>query len=166
MYNVVKELLNKDSNPVPNTDNTMYVVKCFGEFFIDKVNKIRNEVDKCAMSMSDNVQMFDVSCNESDDISFDQFANVSDELLQVIAKCPNKSCVLVLLPTWLLTKFFFFFFFFFVTRLTKGGGVVVATSSLDFPNRSPMKMILVSVGRYRSSLLIHTKMSTIGQGVT
>ena len=30
----------------------------------------------------------------------------------------------------------------------------------------PMKLILVSIGRYGPSLLIHTKMSTIGQGVT
>ena len=105
MYNVVKELLNKDSNPVPDTDNTMDLANSFGEFFIGKVNRIRDEVDKCAMSMSDNVQMFDVSCNVSDDISFDQFANVSDdELLQVIAKCPNKSCVLDVLPTWLLKQ--------------------------------------------------------------
>ena len=66
---------------------------------------ICDEVDKCAMSMSDNVQMFDVSCNVSDYISFDQFANVSDdELLQVIAKCPNKSCVLDVLRTWLLKQ--------------------------------------------------------------
>ena len=83
----------------------MDLANSFGEFFIGKVNKIRDEVDKCAMSMSNNVQMIDVSCNVSDDISFDQFANVSDdELLQVIAKCPNKSCVLDVLPTWLLKQ--------------------------------------------------------------
>ena len=59
------------------------------------------------MSMSDNVQMFDVSCNVSDDISFDQFANISDdELLQLIAECPNKSCVLDVLPAWLLKQHF------------------------------------------------------------
>ena len=29
-----------------------------------------------------------------------------------------------------------------------------------------MKLVLVSIGRYGPSLLIHTKMSTIGQGVT
>ena len=103
MYNVVKELLNKDSSPVPDTDNTIDLANSFGEFFIGKVNKIRDEVDKC--TTSDNVQMFDVSCNVSADISFDQFANVSDdELLQVIAKCPNKSCVLDVLPTWLLKQ--------------------------------------------------------------
>ena len=39
----------------------MDLAKSFGEFFIVKVNKICDEVDKCAMSMSDNVQMFDVS---------------------------------------------------------------------------------------------------------
>ena len=62
----------------------------FHDFVFGKVNKIRDEVGKC--TTSDNVQMFDVSCNVSADISF-VFANVSDELLQVISKCPNKSCV-------------------------------------------------------------------------
>ena len=52
---------------------------------------------------------------------------------------------------------------FFETRLTKG---VVTTPSLDIPNRTPLKLILVSIGRYGPSLSIHTKMSTIGQGVT
>ena len=56
----------------------------------------------------------------------------------------------------LLTKLFF------VTRLTKGG----CYNPLDFPNRPPMKLILVSIGRYGPRLSIHTKMSTIGQGVT
>ena len=41
MYNVVKELLNKDINPVPDTDNTIELANSFGEFFIGKVNKIR-----------------------------------------------------------------------------------------------------------------------------
>ena len=51
---------------------------------------------------------------------------------------------------------------FFVTRLTKG---VVATPSLDFPNQTPMKLNLVSIGSYGPSLLIHTKMSTIGRAL-
>ena len=59
----------------------------FHYFVIGKVNKIRDEVGKCITS--DTVQMFDVSCNVSANISFDQFANVSDDE-QLIAKCPNK----------------------------------------------------------------------------
>ena len=56
---------------------------------------------------------------------------------------------------------------FFVTRLTKSyqGGLLQP----HFPNRCPyeiVKLILVSIGRYGPSLSIHTKMSTIGQGVT
>ena len=45
----------------------------------------------------------------------------------------------------------------FVTRLTEGGRF----NPLDFPNRTPMKLILVSIGRYGPSLSIHTKISTI-----
>ena len=54
MYNVVKELLNQDSSPIPDTDNTMDLANSFGEFLIGKVNKIRDEVDKC--TTSDNVK--------------------------------------------------------------------------------------------------------------
>ena len=83
--------------------NTIDLANSFGEFFIGKVNKIHDVGDKC--TTHDNVQMFDGSCNVSADVSFDQFANVSDdELLQVISKCPNKSCVLDVLPTWLLKQ--------------------------------------------------------------
>ena len=42
MYNVVKELLNKDSNPVPDTDNTMDLANCFSEFFIGSVMRLTN----------------------------------------------------------------------------------------------------------------------------
>ena len=38
--------------------------------------------------------------------------------------------------------------------------------SLDFPNRTSYEIGLVSIGRYGPSLFIHTKMSTIGEGVT
>ena len=54
---------------------------------------------------------------------------------------------------------------FFVTRLTKGGGLL-QPPPLIFQTEPPMKLILVSLGRYGPSLRIHTKMSTIGQGVT
>ena len=55
---------------------------------------------------------------------------------------------------------------FFVTRLTGGGGVVT-TPSLDFPNRTPYEIDFgINSLRYGPSLSIHTKMSTIGQGVT
>ena len=75
----MKELLNKDSNPVPDTENTMDLENSFGEFFIGKINNTREKIDKC--TGSDNVQMFDVSFNVSADICFDQFANVSDDEL-------------------------------------------------------------------------------------
>ena len=45
-------------------------------------------------------------------------------------------------------------------------GGFVATPSLDFRTEPLMKLILVSIGRYGPSLFIHTKISTISQGVT
>ena len=51
---------------------------------------------------------------------------------------------------------------FFVTRLTKGG---CYNPLPRFSKPNPL-WNLVSIGRYGPSLSIHTKMSTIGQGVT
>ena len=49
---------------------------------------------------------------------------------------------------------------FFVTRQTKGGGGCYNRTEPS------MKLTLVSIARYGPPLSIHTKMSTIGQGVT
>ena len=50
------------------------------------------------------------------------------------------------------------------TSITKGGGVLQPLPRFSKP-KPPMKLILVSIGRYGPSLSIHTKMSTIDQGV-
>ena len=51
---------------------------------------------------------------------------------------------------------------FFVTRLIQGG----CYNPLDFPNLTLYGIDFVSIGRYGPFLRIHTKMGTIGQGVT
>ena len=52
---------------------------------------------------------------------------------------------------------------FFSNTFNQGG---CCNPSLDFQTEPPMKLILVSIGWDGPSLFIHTKMSTIGQGVT
>ena len=110
MYRTVNELLNKDSNPLPDTESPSHLANEFGQFFVDKVQKIRSEVDKLCDNYSDKDSYF---CNINDEQSkesscmyvFDQFIQVSEEdLLKVISKFPNKSCGLDVFPTWLLNQ--------------------------------------------------------------
>ena len=68
--------------------------------------KIRNEVDKCKLKNS-SVYLGSSSVSSAHNnshgncISFSQFEYVSDsDLLDVIRKCPNKSCSLDVMPTW------------------------------------------------------------------
>jgi exonuclease III len=111
MYKVVGELLNKDSSSLPDTDNPSALANKFGDFFIGKVDKIRNEVDKCSLGSVSSVDLGSCSIssvhNISHDscISFRQFECVSEnDLLEVITKCPNKTCPLDVLPTWLVKQ--------------------------------------------------------------
>ena len=46
MYRTVNELLNKDSNPLPDNESPSNLANEFGQFFVGKVQKIRSEIDK------------------------------------------------------------------------------------------------------------------------
>ena len=110
MYRNVRDLLNQNSRPVPDTSSPHKLANEFGEFFIGKVDNIRNEVDMLGSEYSRN----DSECcnlnNATPIVSSDipllsEFKKVSEEnLLQIINKCPNKSCDLDVLPTWLLKQ--------------------------------------------------------------
>ena len=111
MYRIVKELLNKDNNPIPDSECPSQLANEFGDFFIGKVQKIRNEVDRIGAKLetdkSDNMcNPYDMQSEKCSNIfRFDTFKHVSEEdLLQVVSKCPNKSCSLDILPTWLLKQ--------------------------------------------------------------
>ncbi len=112
MYKVVGELFNKDSRPIPDSDNPCALANEFGDFFIGKVNKIRNEVDSLSSCSSvGSVGSVDssISCVytvfHDSDITFCQFECISESDLQdVIRKCPNKSCSLDVFPTWLVKQ--------------------------------------------------------------
>ena len=113
MYRIVKELLNKDNNPIPDSECPSQLANEFGDFFIGKVQKIRNEVDRIGAKLetdkSDNMcNPYDMQSEKCSNIfRFDTFKHVSEEdLLQVVSKCPNKSCSLDILPTWLLKQHF------------------------------------------------------------
>ena len=64
MYRTVKELLNKDSNPLPDTESPSHLANEFGQFFVGKVQKISSEVDKLGDNASDKDSYF---CNINDE---------------------------------------------------------------------------------------------------
>ena len=112
MHKVVGELLNRDSSLIPDTDNPSALANEFDDtfFLIGKVCKIRNEVDKCSLRNSNNVDLggsvSSVHNNSHGNcISFSQFEYVSEsDLLDVVRKCPNKTCSIDVMPTWIIKQ--------------------------------------------------------------
>ncbi len=103
MYKTVNELLNNNNRALPDTDCPADLANDFGNFFVGKVTKIREEVDNMLpCDTSDCMHQYQsspVTC------LFHEFKSVTDEeLLCVINKCPNKSCAFDPLPTWLAKK--------------------------------------------------------------
>ena len=64
MYRIVKELLNKDNNPIPDSECPSQLANEFGDFFIGKVQKIRNEVDRIGAKLE--TDKSDNMCNPYD----------------------------------------------------------------------------------------------------
>jgi hypothetical protein len=99
MHKTVNELLNNNSKALPDTDCPEDLANDFGKFFVGKVSKIRNEVDNMGSCGSLNIESAPVTC------LFPEFRSVTNEdLLDVIRKCPDKSCALDPMPTWLVKQ--------------------------------------------------------------
>ena len=106
MYKTVNELMYTSNKTIPDTDSPMDLANDFGQFFVGKVNKIREEVDSIKGSDSSNtteslsyLRSTPVTCLFSD---FQSVTN--EELLKIIRKCPNKSCVMDPMPTYLVKE--------------------------------------------------------------
>ena len=102
MFQTINELLHTSNKAIPDTQCPEDLANEFGKFFIGKVTTIRNEVDnQSSNSLSSNTYMESspVTCLFSE---FQQITN--EELLSVIKRCPNKSCALDPIPTWLVKQ--------------------------------------------------------------
>ena len=102
MYMTVNELLNDNSNNLPDYESTVELANNFCDYFLGKVNMIRKELDANASASSNhntNNYDSDIVCRLS------QFQLViEDTLHEVIMKCPSKSCSLDPMPTWLVKQ--------------------------------------------------------------
>ncbi|XP_072021334.1 uncharacterized protein [Amphiura filiformis] len=103
MFKTVNELLNNTNKALPDTDCPEDLANEFGKYFVQKVTNIRNEVDGLVSNCNTSCK----SCMKSDPVTclFPEFKSVTDEeLLKIIKKCPNKSCALDPMPTWLVQQ--------------------------------------------------------------
>ena len=103
MYRTVNELLNVNSNNLPDCESTVELANNFSDYFLGKVDKIRQELDANASATSNlntyNNYDSDIMCRLS------QFQLVTEDTLhEVIMKCPSKSCSLDPMPTWLVKQ--------------------------------------------------------------
>ena len=94
------KILNKNIQLLPDSCSSSDLANSFGNFFTQKIQKIRNEVDDSETSCNCN-DVYIPSC-ETAVINFDAVSE--DELLAIVKKCPSKSCVLDPLPTWLVKQ--------------------------------------------------------------
>ena len=96
MYMTVNELLNDNSNNLPDYESTVELANNFCDYFLGKVNIISQELDANASASSNhntNNYDSDIVCRLS------QFQLVTEDTLhEVIMKCPSKSCSLDPMP--------------------------------------------------------------------
>ena len=103
MFKIINELLHTSNKAIPDTQCPEDLANDFGRFIVGKVTTIRNEVD----SHSINSSLSTTTCTQSSPVTclFSEFRLMTnEELLSVIKKCPNKSCVLDPMPTWLVKQ--------------------------------------------------------------
>jgi hypothetical protein len=122
MYRTVNSLLNKSNAVLPSTSSNESLSNNFANFFSEKVDKIRSELDSSILNVSCkyNDKCNDI-CNDNSQVQFskytlcnndqidlyDVFTPVDeDEVRKILSKIPNKSSSLDPLPTWLLKKCF------------------------------------------------------------
>ena len=102
MYRTVNELLNINSNNLPDCESTIELANNFCDYFFGKVDMIRQKLDANASASSNlNTYSYDsgVVC------SLSQFQLVTEDTLhEAIMKCPSKSCSLDPMPTWLVKQ--------------------------------------------------------------
>ena len=99
VFATIQFLLNRKTNHLPIHDSAQLLSSQFSSFFVDKIKKIRVEIDSYH-SIPDG--RFEDKVNEEITL-FETFDLVTpSELLKVIKSCSSATCRLDPIPTWLL----------------------------------------------------------------
>ena len=103
LYNVCNKLLNREQTSVlPTHDCAESLANKFVEYFNDKIEQIRNNLNSSLNKSTDQVLSNDKLFTG---VPFDNFTVVSeDDVKKIISSSPTKSCALDPVPTWLLKQ--------------------------------------------------------------
>ena len=89
-----KLLMNQQAATLPTHETNFELANRFSKFFNDKIDTLRINFRIDANSDVETEPLASVKLNNL-------ISATSDEIRDVIASCPNKSCQLVPIPTWL-----------------------------------------------------------------
>ncbi|XP_072050376.1 uncharacterized protein [Amphiura filiformis] len=127
-FSILNSLLNASSKVLPTCDSVSDLSNRFATFFVNKIKKIRQNLDSnvedsldpvnanfCRSSLTnDNASRLSTSMNHNEEIDVPLEANSCDllelrsmncdEVADLIKKLSNKSCLLDQVPTWLLKE--------------------------------------------------------------
>ena len=107
VFKIEKALLSQDqASPLPPCDSVAQLTEQFSDYFIGKIDKIRNDLHEMLESSYEcGVQFIDpeLSCDNSLS-SFKELSLI--ELKNLISKSPTKSCTLDPIPTTILKSCF------------------------------------------------------------
>jgi hypothetical protein len=101
LFKITKRLLGNDSNgaALPENSSPKDTAQQFSDFFVDKIEKIRNEINFTMESQSKTVDDEDIFSKKT----LTEMTPASiEEVKSIIMHAPNKSCELDPIPTWLL----------------------------------------------------------------
>ena len=101
-YNILNHLLHKkNTTPLPQHDSEDALATVFADFFVEKINKVREHFPSTSSSLLGT----DAQQPPSPSTVLTEFQMLSDEqVASLVASSPTKSCLLDPLPTWLLKQ--------------------------------------------------------------
>ena len=100
VFRTVGTLFNKNTKPRPTCESNLILSNNFSDFFYDKIATIRNNLDN--QIDQDDHNHFPIPVIEFSAPALDFEESSEDEIRQIICSSANKSCILDLIPTWLL----------------------------------------------------------------
>ena len=116
--------LNKTTAVQPSTSSNVTLSNNFANYFSEKVDKIRSELDSSVLNVTSSISYDNCNdvctctnnshvqcsksyspCNNDNNEMYNVFTPVDDaEVGKILSKLPNKSSLLDPMPTWLLKK--------------------------------------------------------------
>ncbi len=99
LFKILNTLLHRKPNsPLPPPDDPIELAKHFSDYFIGKIQKIRDELDGSPSQTLASTEN-EIVC----DTEFNEFSSVTeDHVKKLIQKAPCKSCDSDPIPTWML----------------------------------------------------------------